>query len=106
MQQKFLYVYILLCENNSYYIGVTNNVERRFSEHCEGTNPMSFTYRNRPVKVVYIQEFADFKAAIDFETRIKKWSRQKKEALVSGEFDRLKALSKKKNFRRKNSHSE
>ncbi len=101
MSQKYLYVYILLCENNTYYIGVTNDVERRFEEHCEAKNPNSFTARNRPVKVVYTQKFDDFNAAIDLETRLKKWSRKKKEALISGELHLLPELSKKKNFKRK-----
>ncbi|MCD4832918.1 MAG: GIY-YIG nuclease family protein [Bacteroidales bacterium] len=30
---KPYYVYILLCSDNSYYTGITNNIDRRLVEH-------------------------------------------------------------------------
>ena len=102
IQHKFLYIYILECSDSSYYVGVTNNLKRRFAEHCEGREKGSYTYRHRPVKLVYSEAFSDFNAALDYETRLKKWSRKKKEALIKGEFHLLPQLSKKDFSRRKN----
>jgi len=48
------------------------------------------------VKLVYSQGFQNAKDAIAWEKKIKKWSRAKKEALNSGDFDKLISLSKKK----------
>jgi putative endonuclease len=77
MRGKFLYVYILKCSDNSYYIGVTNNPERRLSEHVPGTNPTAYAFSRRPLERVYPSEgFSDFNAAIALEKQLKKWSRK------------------------------
>ena len=64
---KKYYVYILECSNHSYYTGVTNNIERRINEHQQGLNLKAFTFNKRPVKLVYVEEFAYIKSAIAFE---------------------------------------
>lgn len=86
---KHLYVYILECSDTSYYTGITNNPERRVEQHNEGVNKNSYTYRRRPVKIIYCERFSDFKLAIKWEKRIKDWSRKKKEALVNENWDLL-----------------
>jgi len=50
---RILYVYILECSDGSYYVGVTNNVGRRFIEHSTGIHENSFTFRKRPLKLVF-----------------------------------------------------
>ncbi|MCW3077705.1 MAG: hypothetical protein JWO32_2314 [Bacteroidetes bacterium] len=92
---KQIYLYILRCSDGSYYTGVTNNPDKRLNEHNAGINIDSYTYKRRPVKLVYQTSFTDFNQAFETETKIKKWSRVKKEALINGEFDYLKILSKK-----------
>ena len=87
-------VYILECSDGSYYTGVTNDVDRRFGEHQSGFDTSSYTYSRRPVKLVYAQFFDSPSAAIEFEKRVKGWSRAKKEALINEEFHRLPELSK------------
>ncbi len=47
---KYYYVYILECADDSYYTGITNNLERRFNEHKEGNSPNSYTKSRRPLK--------------------------------------------------------
>jgi putative endonuclease len=47
--------------------------------------------------LVYQNEFQNPNDAIAFEKQIKKWSRAKKEALIAGDIDKLKELSKSKN---------
>ena len=88
--QKFLYVYILKCSDGAYYTGVTNNPDRRLIEHNGGINKGCFTCTRLPVEMVYCEKFKDYNLAISWEKRIKDWSRKKKEALINGEFEKLK----------------
>lgn len=94
---KFYYVYILCCRDNSLYVGVTSDVERRLTEHNAGKYPEAYTYIRRPVTLVFCQEFTEPNQAIEFEKKIKKWSRAKKQALIDGDFDRLQNLSECRN---------
>ena len=96
MKSHQYYVYILLCSDDSYYVGVTNDIERRLKEHNHSENNISYTYSRRPVKLVFQEEFNDINVAISKEKQIKGWTRQKKEALIKGEFRLLPKLSKKK----------
>jgi len=88
------YIYILLCSDNSYYIGVTNNIQNRIIQHESGSDSLSYTFNKRPIKLVYTETFNDIKQAIEREKQLKKWSRAKKEALINNETDKLKELSK------------
>ena len=90
---KLYYVYIVKCSDNSYYTGITNNVFRRVEEHNSGIKPDSYTYRKRPVELVFHYEFNDVNQAIDFEKKVKGWSRKKKEAIINGDWDLLPELS-------------
>jgi putative endonuclease len=94
---KTYYVYILQCSDNLTYTGVTNNISRRFEEHQKGLNKNCFTYKRRPLKLIFQQEFNDIEQAIYFEKIIKKWSAQKKYALANGEYDLLQILSECRN---------
>ncbi|EHQ28675.1 GIY-YIG nuclease family protein [Mucilaginibacter paludis] len=90
---KTYYVYILLCNDGSYYTGVTNNIELRLDQHQSGIDPKAFTYKRRPVKLVFSQIFQDINFAIDFEKQVKGWRREKKEAIINGDWDKLPELS-------------
>ena len=90
------FIYILQCSDNSYYTGVTRNVEKRVYEHQEGLDKNSYTHSRRPVKLIYTQDFRKPLDAIEREKQIKGWSRKKKEALISGNFSNLEKLSKRK----------
>ena len=93
---KRLYVYIVECKDESYYTGVTNNVQKRLAEHNSGLDNKSYTYSRRPVKLVFSQEFSDSNEAIRFEKQVKGWSRVKKKALINYDFEQLVKLSKKR----------
>ncbi|MBC7695837.1 MAG: GIY-YIG nuclease family protein [Burkholderiales bacterium] len=93
---KVIYLYILKCSDGSYYRGVTNNLDRRLIEHNQGINKESYTFTRRPVELVFHEMFSDFNLAFELETKIKKWSKAKKQALINGDFELLKVLSKKK----------
>ena len=87
------FVYIVECADKSYYTGVTNDVDERINEHNEGLYPMSYTHSRRPVKLKYFERFQDVSQAIDFEKQVKGWTRKKKEALFSENWEEIKRLS-------------
>ena len=91
------YVYILKCSDNSYYTGITNNLERRIREHNAGINKGCYTYNKRPLNLVFQQEFNDVIQAIYFEKKIKGWTRAKKKALIDGDWDMLQILAECRN---------
>ena len=91
------FVYILKCSDRLTYTGITDNVKRRLSEHQNGTNQTAFTYRRRPVQLIFQQEFNDVLQAIYFEKKIKKWSAKKKFALASGNMNLLQILAECRN---------
>jgi putative endonuclease len=91
--RRYYYVYILKCSDNSYYTGISNNVDRRFAQHQEGKDPDSYTFSRRPVELVFVEYFLAPKQAIAFEKQLKGWTRAKKEALIAGDWDRIKTLS-------------
>ena len=91
---KQYFVYILLCRDNTYYTGVTNHLERRLYEHQAGEDIGCYTYKRRPVKLVFHENFSDIYQAIAFEKQIKGWRREKKEALINRNWDILPKLSK------------
>ena len=92
---KNYYVYILRCSDQSYYTGVTNNLEIRLAEHQSGFIK-GYTSARLPVKLMFSANFNDINQAIRFEKQIKGWSRNKKVALINGDFDALIQLSKPK----------
>jgi putative endonuclease len=94
---KLYYVYILKCKDNSYYVGITSNIDRRLMEHDMGKYPNAYTFKRRPVELMWFQDFVEPNQAIEFEKKIKKWSRAKKEAIINGDWDLLPELSACKN---------
>lgn len=85
---KKIFVYILTKKNKTVlYIGVTNNLERRVSEHKADADGLrkSFCGKYNCYFLVYYEEFQKPLEAIAREKEIKKWRREKKEALISSE---------------------
>lgn len=76
------FVYILLCENNSYYTGYTDNLERRYQKHCEGV-ASKYTRSFKPIKISASWELSNKSSAMKAEAYIKKLSRAKKESLIA-----------------------
>jgi putative endonuclease len=92
-----LIVYILKCSDQSYYTGVTNDIERRLYEHNEGMNTTSYTFLKRPVQLVWQKSFQSKIEALEWEKKIKGWTRKKKEALIEAKFNLLHELAECKN---------
>ena len=94
---KLYYIYILRCNDNSLYVGITSDLDNRLMEHNAGKYADAYTYSRRPVILVFYQAFTEPNQAIEFEKKIKKWSRAKKQALIDEDFDRLQDLSECRN---------
>ncbi len=87
------YVYILKCKDETFYTGVTNDLERRLIEHNTGAIPNCYTYNKRPLELMYFEHSSSIHAAINREKQIKGWSRKKKYALILENMDKLKEFS-------------
>ncbi len=71
------YLYILLCGDNSFYTGITNNLEKRLKEHKSGKGS-KYTRSHKMIKVVYQEEIKTHSEALKREFEIKGWSRENK----------------------------
>jgi len=91
---KFYYTYIVLCADNSYYIGITNNLEKRIEQHNEGINRRCYTFKRRPVTLKWNIQCTNPEEAIKIEKQLKGWSRKKKEALIKENWRDLVRFSK------------
>ena len=90
---KRYYVYMLLCRDDSFYVGVTSDPEQRLGRHNSGWYRGCYTFTRRPLKLVYISDFANGDDAIRWEKQLKGWSRKKKAALVRGDWNAIRALA-------------
>ncbi|GAA4280204.1 GIY-YIG nuclease family protein [Gaetbulibacter aestuarii] len=88
------YVYILECSDHSFYVGITSNLTRRINEHNNGVALNSYTYKRRPVELKWFVEFTNVELAIEKEKQLKGWSRRKKQALISEDWDKLVQFSR------------
>ena len=88
------YTYILLCNDGSYYTGSTKNLEKRLSDHNNGTGA-SYTAKRLPVSLLYYEEYGRIDQAFYREKQLQGWSRKKKEALMSGASELLPGLAEK-----------
>ena len=82
------WTYILRLSNGIYYTGHTDDLERRIAEHQSGAI-RGYTHDKRPVEFMWAEEFPTRAEALEAELTIKSWSRAKKEALIAGDWDRL-----------------
>lgn len=88
------HVYILHCCDNSYYTGHTDNIEKRIAEHTIGAIQSCYTFKRRPLTLVFSQEFETREEALTSEQQIKGWSRKKKEAMIRGDWEEVSRLAK------------
>jgi predicted GIY-YIG superfamily endonuclease len=86
------WVYLLRCSDGSFYAGHTDNLEGRLWQHQQGLC-CDWTSRRRPVELVWAESVPTREEALAFERRIKGWTRAKKEALIQGDWKRIRELS-------------
>jgi putative endonuclease len=90
--------YILRLESGCLYVGSTTDLEKRYGAHCS-QRACRTTKLDPPRALIYSEEFLTFSEARIREAQIKRWSRAKKEALVSGDVIKLRELSKSRETR-------
>ena len=74
-------VYMLLCDDNTIYTGITNDLKKRFENHFSGKGAKYLRGR-KPLEIVYTENFQNRSMATKREMEIKKLNRRKKEALI------------------------
>ena len=72
------FVYILRCSDQTFYTGITTNLDRRIKEHNSSKLGSKYTKARRPVKLIYSKNFKNRSEASIEEARIKKLSRAEK----------------------------
>ncbi len=92
MSQITFYVYMLRCADDSFYVGLTDNIEKRLSEHDQGSYG-GHTKSRRPLKLAYAEDYPTSVEAFARERQLKGWSRAKKEALLRRDWLSLVRLS-------------
>jgi putative endonuclease len=80
-EDRQYYVYFMASDSGTLYVGVSGHLEGRVQQHKDGKIE-GFTKKYKCYKLVYFEEFDDIEQAILRETQIKKWRREKKEALI------------------------
>ncbi|MFZ2541475.1 MAG: GIY-YIG nuclease family protein [Gallionella sp.] len=73
--------YILRCADDTLYCGITNDLEKRFAAHNEGT-AAKYTRARGPVALVLVEHCADRSTALKREMSIKGLTRADKLALI------------------------
>jgi putative endonuclease len=91
------WVYILRCSDSSYYTGHTDNLEQRIAQHHAGAFTTCYTFKRRPLELVFSQDFPTREVALASEQQIKGWSRKKKEAMMRGDWAEVSRLAKSNN---------
>ena len=85
-------LYILLCNQKTFYIGITDNLERRLLQHKSKQSP--YTKKFSDIKLIHREEYSSIALAKERELQIKKWSTAKKKALAENNMVQLRKLSK------------
>ncbi|MGA9419571.1 MAG: GIY-YIG nuclease family protein [Candidatus Cybelea sp.] len=91
---KTYWVYMLLCADGSFYVGVTNNLEFRLGQHSFGIDRRCYTFTRRPLVLAHSSDFQNVNDAIAWEKQLKGWSRAKKLALVEEDWPLISRLAR------------
>lgn len=75
------YTYILECNDGSYYVGSTKNLQRRLRQHQRGKGA-KYTRSHAPVKLVYFEEYDSLADAYHREKELQRWKHHKKKVLI------------------------
>jgi predicted GIY-YIG superfamily endonuclease len=89
------HVYILRCVDGTFYVGSAQDLDERLKAHNDGRGA-AYTFKHRPVRLVYSESFGSKKDALKRERQVKHWSHAKKEALMNKDLERLRHLSQRR----------
>jgi putative endonuclease len=79
---RAFYVYILASDSRELYVGVTNNLIRRITEHRQGADPYRYVFRHDTTRLVHVEAAGEARDAIRREKQLKSWTRRRKLALI------------------------
>jgi putative endonuclease len=88
------WVYMLRCSDDSFYVGHTDNLEARLSQHQQGSFPNCYTVSRLPVQLVFVESFSTRDEAFERERQIKGWNRAKKSALIKSDWAELSRVAR------------
>ena len=86
------HTYILLCDQKTFYIGITHDLAERLKQHKHKES--FYTKRFSDIQLVYSESFSNRIIAEKREKQIKGWTIAKKKALIAGDIESLKKLSR------------
>jgi len=92
------FMYILKCADSSYYVGSTWDLEQRIAQHNSGL-AAKYTSTRVPVSLVFYEEYDRVEDAFRREKQVQGWGRAKREALIRGDVEGLRALSRSRRAR-------
>ena len=87
------FVYMLECADGSIYTGQTENFDVRFAQHACGHFPRCYTFKRRPLTVLWLDAMGTRIEALAAERQVKGWTRAKKLALATGDWSLLAQLA-------------
>lgn len=87
------WVYLLRCSDGRYYTGQTEDLDVRLAQHKQGFFPNCWTYKRRPLELVWSEALPTRDEALVAERIVGGWSRAKKEALIRGDWKLVAYLS-------------
>ncbi len=87
------YAYMLRCNDGSFYVGHTDDLELRLAQHQDGTFA-GYTEKRKPVVLVWSDMFMTRDDAFWIERKLKGWSRAKKEALIVNDWALISQLAR------------
>jgi predicted GIY-YIG superfamily endonuclease len=86
-------IYFLRLRSGALYIGASEDLEQRLDDHDSG-QACRTTHLDPPASFLGIETYPTFSDARAREAQLKRWSRAKKEALIRGDAERLRTLSR------------
>ena len=81
----FWCVYLLLCDQKTFYVGISNNLLNRLTQHLSGKS--FHTSRFSDLKLAYVKQYPDKYVAAGREKQLKGWSHAKKQKLIESKID-------------------
>ncbi|MGL4402830.1 MAG: GIY-YIG nuclease family protein [Fusobacteriaceae bacterium] len=91
MEQKKWYLYIIRCEDNSLYTGITTDIERRFQQHFLKKGA-KYTKSHKVKKIEIVMEFKNRSEASKKEYFIKNLGKTRKEELIRDGVTEIKGI--------------
>ncbi len=79
------YVYLLLGDQKTFYVSISNNLLNRFKQHLEGESFHTSKFSDH--KLAYVEQYPGKYEAVDREKQLKGWGHTKKQKLIESNID-------------------